>query len=209
MLALARTYSSSSRPSPHGSLTLYCMQNYVNLIVGSKNPGRNWLNAEDAKKHCTAGASVWEQYSTDGGVDPHVVLVAIGTEPTVEVIMAATILKKDMPNLRVRVVNVTDLMCLGVCSLLFPCVQFAVSDDPASIYSPKVPTPTHSTPLDSHPSSLPRLPSSSPSMATPPPSGLSSTGAPSGRASPLSAPSRASCIWGTKNRGARRRRGRC
>lgn len=93
----------------------HCLRsrNYVNLIVGSKNPGRNWLNAEDAKKHCTAGASVWEQYSTDGGVDPHVVLVAIGTEPTVEVIMAATILKKDMPNLRVRVVNVTDLMCLG------------------------------------------------------------------------------------------------
>jgi xylulose-5-phosphate/fructose-6-phosphate phosphoketolase len=64
-------------------------------------------------QHCIAGASVWKFASTDNGVDPDVVLVGIGVEVTFEVVAAAALLRKLVPALRVRVVNVTDLMILG------------------------------------------------------------------------------------------------
>lgn len=81
-------------------------------MVGSKQPTPVYLSPDEAERHCRAGASVWDFCSTDGGLDPDVVLVGIGVEVTFEVICAAAILKKRTPNLRVRVVNVTDLMVL-------------------------------------------------------------------------------------------------
>jgi xylulose-5-phosphate/fructose-6-phosphate phosphoketolase len=88
-------------------------KDYVNLMVGSKQPTPVWLSPEEADKHCIAGASTWKFASTDEGVDPDVVLVGIGVEMTFEVIAAASLLRKHCPALRVRVVNVTDLMILG------------------------------------------------------------------------------------------------
>ncbi|KAL2047306.1 hypothetical protein N7G274_001327 [Stereocaulon virgatum] len=89
-----------------------CSKNYVNLMVGSKQPQPVFLSAEEAERHCRAGASVWKFASTDNGLDPDVVLVGIGAEITFEVIEAAAMLRRIAPNLRVRVVNVTDLLIL-------------------------------------------------------------------------------------------------
>lgn len=92
----------------------HCLKskNYVNLMVGSKQPTPVYLSPEEAESHCRAGASIWRFCSTDNGLDPDVVLVGIGVEVMFEVIYAAAILRKRCPELRVRVVNVTDLMIL-------------------------------------------------------------------------------------------------
>lgn len=82
-------------------------------MVGSKQPTPVWLSKEEADAHCKAGASVWKFCSTDEGKNPDVVLVGIGTEVTFEVVSAAKLLRELLPTLRVRVVNVTDLMVLG------------------------------------------------------------------------------------------------
>ncbi|KAK7032816.1 putative phosphoketolase [Favolaschia claudopus] len=97
------------------STMAHCLRakNYVNLMVGSKQPTPVWLSPEEADKHCIAGASVWKFASVDDGVNPDVVLVGIGVEVTFEVIAAAALLRKHVPELRVRVVNVTDLMILS------------------------------------------------------------------------------------------------
>jgi xylulose-5-phosphate/fructose-6-phosphate phosphoketolase len=81
-------------------------------MVGSKQPQPVFLSVEEADKHCQAGASVWKFCSTDDGLDPDVVLVGIGSELMFEVVVAAAILRRKCPQLRVRVVNVTDLMIL-------------------------------------------------------------------------------------------------
>ncbi|KAJ9656600.1 hypothetical protein H2198_004834 [Neophaeococcomyces mojaviensis] len=96
------------------STIAHCLQskNYVNLMVGSKQPSAVFLSADEAENHCQAGGSVWPSFSTDKGLDPDVVLVGIGSELTFEVIAAAHILRQKAPSLRVRVVNVTDLMIL-------------------------------------------------------------------------------------------------
>lgn len=98
------------------STMAHCLRstNYVNLIVGSKQPTPVWLSPEEAELHCIAGASVFKFASRDEGVYPDVVLVGIGNETTHEVIAASAYLKKRLPNMRIRVVNVTDLMVLGV-----------------------------------------------------------------------------------------------
>lgn len=85
---------------------------YVNLVIANKNPTPQWLSMPEAVAHCRAGASIWRWASTDEGVDPDVVLVGIGDVPTVEVMAATQILRQDIPQLRVRVVNVTDLLVL-------------------------------------------------------------------------------------------------
>ncbi|KAL2423827.1 putative phosphoketolase [Exophiala dermatitidis] len=97
------------------STMAHCLhsKNYVNLMVGSKQPSAVFLSADEAENHCRAGASLWKFASTDEGLNPDVVLVGIGAELTFEVIAAADLLRKRVPNLRVRVVNVTDLMILG------------------------------------------------------------------------------------------------
>lgn len=83
-------------------------------MVGSKQPQPIFLSPEEAESHCRAGASVFKFASTDSGLDPDVVLVGIGAEITFEVIEAAAWLRRNVPAARVRVVNVTDLMVLGL-----------------------------------------------------------------------------------------------
>ncbi|OQE19828.1 hypothetical protein PENSTE_c014G05464 [Penicillium steckii] len=92
----------------------HCLKSkdYVNLMIGSKQPTPVYLTPEEAENHCRAGASIWKFCSTDDGLDPDVVLVGIGVELMTEVIQAAALLKQRAPSLRVRVVNVTDLMIL-------------------------------------------------------------------------------------------------
>ena len=96
------------------STLAHCLRskNYVNLMVGSKQPSPVFLSPEEAEEHCRAGASVWPSVSTEGGATPDVVLVGIGAELTFEVVKAAELLREIAPELRVRVVNVTDLMVL-------------------------------------------------------------------------------------------------
>ncbi|EIW68187.1 hypothetical protein TREMEDRAFT_69240 [Tremella mesenterica DSM 1558] len=91
----------------------HCLRakNNISLIVGSKNPTLSWLSVEEAERHCIAGASVWTNYSSDGGVNPDVVLVGCGVEVTFETIAAAALLRNA--GIRVRVVNVNDLLVLG------------------------------------------------------------------------------------------------
>ncbi|KAJ5507747.1 hypothetical protein N7527_009890 [Penicillium freii] len=92
----------------------HCLKskNYINLMVGSKQPTPVYMTPKEAESHCRAGASIWKFCSTDDGAKPDVVLVGIGVELMFEVIAAAAILRKLIPELRVCVVNVTDLMIL-------------------------------------------------------------------------------------------------
>lgn len=105
-------------PDPNTFLSTFahCLRskNYINLIVGSKQPQPVWLNPAEADTHCRAGGSIWKFASTDAGIDPDVVLVGIGSDLMFEVLSAATYLHSLHPSLRVRVVNVTDLMILGL-----------------------------------------------------------------------------------------------
>lgn len=92
----------------------HCLRSkeYVNLIIANKQPMPQWLSMSDAVAHCRAGVSVWQWASIDEGVNPDVLLVGIGDSPTLEVMAAAQILREEMSELRVRVVNVTDLLVL-------------------------------------------------------------------------------------------------
>ena len=85
---------------------------HVNLIIANKNPMPCWLTMEESIAHCRAGASIWPWASTDGGAEPDVVLVGIGDVVTMEVMAAADILRRELPALRLRVVNITDLLIL-------------------------------------------------------------------------------------------------
>ena len=94
----------------------HCLKstNYVNLMIGAKQPTFVYLSADEAAEHCRRGASVWNFASyEEEGTDPDVVLVGIGVEVTFEVIKAIEILRELLPKLRVRTVNVTDLMVLA------------------------------------------------------------------------------------------------
>ena len=86
--------------------------NHVNLVIANKQPTSAWLTLEEAIAHSRAGASIWPWASTDDGVAPDVVLVGIGDVVTTEVMAAADILRREVPELRLRVVNVTDLLIL-------------------------------------------------------------------------------------------------
>ncbi|UKZ88612.1 uncharacterized protein TrAFT101_004362 [Trichoderma asperellum] len=94
----------------------HCLKskNYVNLMIGSKQPTPVYLSTEDAIQHCKNGISMWRFASTYNGEDPDVVLVGIGVEVTFEVIKAAELLATLVPELRIRVINVTDLLVLPV-----------------------------------------------------------------------------------------------
>src|SRR5713226_715895 len=87
-------------------------RNYVNLIVIDKQPQLQWLDVTSAIEHCARGASVWPWAGNDEGKDPDVVLAAAGDVPTLETVAAAWLLRRYAPQLRVRVVNVVDLMTL-------------------------------------------------------------------------------------------------
>lgn len=86
--------------------------NTINLLIAEKRSYPQWLSMPEAIAHCRAGASVWRWASTDDGIDPDVVLAGIGDNPTLEVMAAAQILHTDLPQLRIRVVNVVDLFAL-------------------------------------------------------------------------------------------------
>src|SRR5207302_5207636 len=87
-------------------------RNYVNVITIDKQPELQYLTMEEAERHCAKGASVWDWASNDGGQEPDVVLACIGDVPTMETVAAAWLLRQHVPDLRVRVVNVVDLMTL-------------------------------------------------------------------------------------------------
>jgi len=87
-------------------------KNYINVIVASKHPTHQWLTIDEATKHCTKGAGIWEFASSDEGKEPDIVLASCGHAPTVEVLAAIMILKKEFPELKIRMVNVVDLMKL-------------------------------------------------------------------------------------------------
>jgi len=93
----------------------HCLRsrNYVNLVVAGKQPELQWLDIEAAAAHCEQGASVWEWASNDGGQAPDVVLGCAGDVPTQEAVAAAWLLRKHLPELKVRLVNVVDLMSLS------------------------------------------------------------------------------------------------
>jgi xylulose-5-phosphate/fructose-6-phosphate phosphoketolase len=74
----------------------------------------NFLDPKEAEAHCVAGISTWKNYSTHGGEDPDVVLCGIGNETTTETVLACKLLKEDFPQLRIRVVNVVDLLTLAI-----------------------------------------------------------------------------------------------
>ncbi|SDH59801.1 xylulose-5-phosphate/fructose-6-phosphate phosphoketolase [Lentzea fradiae] len=95
------------------SVADHCLRSkdYVNVIVAGKNETPDWLSAEEAELHCARGAGIWEWASNDED-EPDVVLACAGDAPTVEVLAATTLLREHLPSLRVRVVNVVDLMRL-------------------------------------------------------------------------------------------------
>nr|WP_051878267.1 phosphoketolase family protein [Streptomyces sp. NRRL B-24720] len=92
----------------------HCLRSkqYVNVIVAGKQPQLQYLDMDDAIVHCTKGIGIWDWASTDAGVEPDVVLGCAGDIPTMETLAAAEILRGSFPDLRVRVVNVVDLMRL-------------------------------------------------------------------------------------------------
>ena len=87
-------------------------KNYVNVIVASKHPSFQWLTMEQAVNHCTQGVSIWDWASNDAGQEPDIVIACCGDTPTLEALAATTILRDNLPDLKIRFVNVVDLMKL-------------------------------------------------------------------------------------------------
>ncbi|HZE82634.1 MAG TPA: phosphoketolase family protein [Candidatus Polarisedimenticolia bacterium] len=98
------------------SVADHCLRsrNYVNIIVAGKQPELQWLDMESAVKHCAAGIGVWKWASNDDGGEPDAVLACAGDVPTLEILAAVSLLRKHVPSLKIRVVNVVDLMTLQV-----------------------------------------------------------------------------------------------
>ena len=96
------------------SCTDHCIKskNYINVIVASKHNRPQWLTMEEAINHCTQGISIWRWASTDAYSEPDIVMACCGDTPTLETLAATSILKQHFPNLKIRVVNVVDLMKL-------------------------------------------------------------------------------------------------
>ena len=96
------------------SVADHCLRsrNYVNVIVAGKQSALQYLNMDAAIKHCSEGISIWEWASNDSGAEPDVVMACAGDVPTLETLAAVDILRQHFPDLRIRVVNVVDLMTL-------------------------------------------------------------------------------------------------
>ncbi len=96
------------------SVTDHCLRsrNYINLMVTGKHDSPQWLSMEEAIAHCTKGVGVWDWASTDQGGQPDVVMACAGDVPTLETLAAVSILREHLPTLKIRVVNVVDLMRL-------------------------------------------------------------------------------------------------
>ncbi|TMB68712.1 MAG: phosphoketolase family protein [Deltaproteobacteria bacterium] len=96
------------------SVTDHCLRsrNYINIIVAGKQPALQYLDMDGAIKHCTAGIGIWEWASNDKGSEPEVVMACAGDIPTLETLAAVHLLRQHIPDLKIRVVNVVDLMKL-------------------------------------------------------------------------------------------------
>ncbi|HEY7351166.1 MAG TPA: phosphoketolase family protein, partial [Terriglobales bacterium] len=96
------------------SVADHCLRsrNYVNVIVAGKQPELQWLDMESAIEHCTSGIGIWEWASNDNNSEPDVVMACAGDVPTLETLAAVDLLRQHFPDLKVRVVNVVDLMTL-------------------------------------------------------------------------------------------------
>jgi xylulose-5-phosphate/fructose-6-phosphate phosphoketolase len=96
------------------SVADHCLRSrsYVNVIIAGKQPALQWLTMDEAVDHCTRGLGIWEFASNDGGSSPDVVMACCGDVPTLETLAAVDILRHRLPELKVRVVNVVDLMRL-------------------------------------------------------------------------------------------------
>jgi len=96
------------------SVVDHCLRsrNYVNVIIAGKQPALQYLGMDAAVKHCSAGIGMWEWASNDGDSEPDVVMACAGDVPTLEILAAVSILRARIPELKIRVVNVVDLMTL-------------------------------------------------------------------------------------------------
>jgi len=96
------------------SVTDHCLRsrNYVNVVVAGKQPAPQWLTMDQAVKHCTAGIGIWEWASNDKGAEPDVVMACCGDVPTLETLAAVDLFRQHLPALKVRVINVVNLMKL-------------------------------------------------------------------------------------------------
>jgi xylulose-5-phosphate/fructose-6-phosphate phosphoketolase len=97
------------------SVTSHCLRSrqYINVIVAGKQPAPQWLNMDKAIKHCAAGIGIWEWASNDADSEPEVVMACAGDVPTLETLAAVAILRKIVPDLKIRVINIVDLMVLS------------------------------------------------------------------------------------------------
>ena len=95
-------------------VTDHCLRswNRINVIVAGKQPSPQWLDMDAAIKHCDAGIGIWEWASNDRGAEPDVVMACAGDVPTLETLAAVDLLRHHVPDLKIRVVNVVDLMTL-------------------------------------------------------------------------------------------------
>ena len=96
------------------SVTDHCLRSrhYVNVIVAGKQPALQWLSPDAAIAHCTAGIGIWDWASNDEGAEPDVVMACAGDVPTLETLAAVALLRENVPDLKIRVINVVDLMTL-------------------------------------------------------------------------------------------------
>ncbi len=96
------------------SVADHCLRsrNYVNVIVAGKQPALQWLDRDAAIRHCTAGIGIWEWASNDDGGEPDVVMACAGDIPTLETLAAIDLLRQSFPDIKIRAVNVVDLMTL-------------------------------------------------------------------------------------------------
>ena len=92
----------------------HCLQtkNYVNVVVASKHPRPQWLSMEEAIKHCTQGIGIWDWASNDQGSEPDIIFACAGETPTLEALAAVSILRKELPEVKIRFINVVDLFKL-------------------------------------------------------------------------------------------------
>jgi xylulose-5-phosphate/fructose-6-phosphate phosphoketolase len=92
----------------------HCLRSrhYVNVVIAGKHPAPQWLSMPVAERHCAAGIGIWQWASNDAGEQPDVVMACCGDVPTLETLAAVSILREHLPALKVRVVNVVDLMKL-------------------------------------------------------------------------------------------------
>ena len=100
------------------SVADHCLRslNYVNVIVAGKQPALQWLDMKSAVEHCSTGIGIWEWACTDLGSEPDVVMACAGDVPTLETLAAVDLLRQNFPDIKIRVVNVVDLMTLQTCT---------------------------------------------------------------------------------------------